>query len=88
MVVHALLLLLTMFQRKDVIVSLTLVVQIVTLTCVQASSVAVEYVSVETVNVIQIMSTSTTLVNRHVHHHRVRPRLDFNDFDWRLFFGS
>ena len=62
-------------------VPLTMVEKIVTSTCAQALNVVAELVLVETVNVIQIMSTSTTLVNKHVHHHRVRPRLDFNDFD-------
>ena len=66
MVEHVLLLLLMIFQCKNAIVPSTMVVLIVTLTCVQESSVVVEHVLVEIVNVIQIMSTSKTLVNKHV----------------------
>ena len=73
MVERVLLLSLTIFQHKDVNVLLTMVVLIVNLTCAQALSVVAELVLVETVNVLQIMSTSTTHVNKHVYHHRVRP---------------
>ena len=68
-----LLILLTICQRKNVNAPLTTVVQNVALTCAQASSVAAELASVEAVNVKQIMSTSTILVNKHVHYHLVRP---------------
>ena len=85
MVEHVLLLLLTILRRSDANVPLTMVVLIVTLTCVQELSVVVEHVLVEIVNVIQIMSTSKTLVNKHVYHHRVRPGSDFNDFNWPLY---
>ena len=73
MVEHVLLLLLMILRRNDANVPSTMVVLIVTLTCVQESSAVVEHVLVEIVNVIQIMSTSKTLVNEHVYHHRVRP---------------
>ena len=46
--------------------------QLVTLTYAQALSVVAELVLVETVNVLQIMSTSTTLVKKHVFHRRAR----------------
>lgn len=70
---RVLLLSLIVFQRKLVNVQLTLVVQIVALTCAQASSVVTELVWVEIVNVIQIIPKSEILVNKHVHHYRVRP---------------
>ena len=88
MVGHVLLLLLMIFKCKDANVPSTMVVLTVTLTCVQELSVVVEHVLVEIVNVIQIMSTSKILVNKHVYHHRVRPRIHFNEFKEPLFYCS